>query len=52
MKEGFGSVHAPVAWSVAQASPVTPRTVGEGKEQTSAKRGVTLRDQTRFAEDR
>ncbi len=29
MTEGFGYVHAPVAWSVAQASPVTPRTVGE-----------------------
>ncbi len=34
--EGFGCVHAPVAGSVAQASPVKPRTVGEGKEQTSS----------------
>ena len=51
IKEGFASVHAPVAGSVAQASPVTPRTVGEGKEQTSSKRGVKLRDSIRFAKD-
>ncbi len=25
-KVEFGSVHSPVAWSVAQSSPVTPRT--------------------------
>ena len=31
--EGFGSVHTPVAWSVAQA-PVVPRTVGDDNEQT------------------
>ncbi len=39
----------PAAWSVAQASPVTPMAGSEGKEQTLAERGVKFRTCLRFA---